>query len=265
MATIAVTLHTTFTRFEHAKKTILSFAAYDTFKLYISDTGEITPEKLDFYRHIEKKYGYKTYLMGWDTSPAITRNFMVDQSTEPYIFKIDDDFEYIPKKANYLNALAVLESAPNIGLVGFSVRSKEYKSEFIFNLDFAQSAEGRVLRLNKLDYRPEEIEGIRALRCHVTPDCWIAKRAMFPECNWDERYHVSEGLHTDFFTHIKERTNWEVMYLPDCHMYTFKHDDDWKLSNEDRKASFYNQKRFRNLHNIDKFKKKWNVVNKMIC
>jgi len=250
---IAVILHTTFTRFEYAKKTIESFIKDKRFVLYVSDTGAITPEKLDYYRELEKK-GHYTFMTGWDTSPAITRNFLVDNVEEDYIFKIDDDFEFNDKDVKVAEIIKLLDENQNLGLVGMSVVSAKVKSKFVFHAErLTDSKQGDFMKLDPID-----LEKVKEnIYCDVTPDCWIAKREIFPDCNWDERYHVSEGLHTDFFLHIKFNTTWRVMYKPDSIMYTFKYDGKFDIS--ENKGSFYNRKRFRKVKNLENFSRKWRL------
>lgn len=252
---IAVLLHTTFTRFRHAKRTIESFAKDPIFKLYISDTGAITIEKLDYYRELEKK-GHKVFFTGWDTSPAMTRNFLMDHITENYVLKMDDDFDYTRSNVNVKKLAKELDGQADLGLIGFAVESTKYKSKFIFNVEIKDGIFYRKAIPPK--------ENAEYINCHITPDIWIAKRKIFPECAWDERYHVSEGLHTDFFSHIALNTKWRVKYAQKQVMYTFKHEPDWEMTRTERLASFYNGKRFRGLDEknqvkLQKFCNKWGV------
>ena len=254
MKKIAVILHTTFTRFEMAKKTIDSFRYDSRFKLYISDTGAITHKKLRYYETLELGMrGHKVFFTGWDTSPAITRNFLVDMVEEDYVFKIDDDFLFNDKDVKVDEIIKLLDQNDELGLVGMSVVSSKVKSKFVFHAKRHISATGDFMRLNPID-----IDNLKEnIICDVTPDCWIAKREIFPQCNWDERYHVSEGLHTDFFLHIKFNTAWKVMYKPDSVIYTFKYDGEFDILG--KKKGFYHKKRFRHLKNLKKFSNKWGL------
>ena len=254
---IAVILHTTFTRFEWAKKTIESFAKYPRFKLYIADTGEITAEKQDYYRKLEEA-GHFVAFCGWDTSPAITRNFLVDQATEDFIFKIDDDFEFKPDLFDVDHVLKLFRDNPAFGLFGFSVKSDVWASQFVYDLEKTDRGLYMLKHKIKKSFIP----------CDVTPDCWIARREMFPDCNWDERYHVCEGLHTDFFAQIKFFTKWKVAYLSNQTIWTFKHEEGIKIPDHIRRNSFYNRKRFRHMEYVEngpnkvdysKFCDKWGV------
>lgn len=246
MNNIAILLHTTFTRWSDAIKTIESFKG---FKVYVADTGELTIGKLNDYKELERK-GHRVYHLGWDISPAITRNFLIDQITEPYIWKVDDDFIF-NEKCKAMEIVSLLENNPDIGLVGMSVASEVRVSRFVFNVTKTNKMKLEAVRKPKR----ENHAGIEYYYCDITPDCWIARKEIFPECNYDERYHVSEGLHTDFFCHIKFNTNWKVAYTPDSIMHHTK----WEKDREQNKKSFYHQKRFRNLGQTDKFCKKWEV------
>lgn len=266
MKKTAILLHSTFTRFEHLKKTVESFLNKDEFKLYISYTGELDLEILNYFEILKFKKGHEAYYMGWDTSPAITRNFLIDRIKEDYVFKVDDDFVYDEKTVKVKEIQNYLDNRQEYGLVGMSVYSKKYVSPFIYNVQFDEYTHVKDVILKKVDmsdYNPKihTYKKPFVFHCDVTPDCWIAKREIFPECNYDERYHVCQGLHTDFFMHIKFNTNWKVAYTPDSKVYTFKHDPEWELSDEERKKSFYNMKRFRSLHTPKKgkeiFLKKW--------
>ena len=277
---IAVLLHTTFTRFPLAKETIKSFKANERFKIYVSDTGAITPEKLDFYKKLEKE-GHRTFFTGWDTSPAITRNFLLEFIEEPYVFKVDDDFKYT-ERVKEQDAINLLKSQEDLGLVAFSVESRRKKSPFIYDVVrkyvgksekvYEKTPEGakkvypgprpEVIEMVEPREPLKEYNGIHYQPCDVTPDCWIAKREIFPECNYDENFHVSEGLHSDFFLTIKYKTNWKVAYLPNNVVYTFKYDGEFNIYGADgRRDVFYSKHRFRNLDKRDRrIAKKWGVV-----
>ncbi len=230
---IAVILHSTFTRWEQAMRTIHSFR--DDFKIYFSYTGELDFEKIKEMDALNKS-GHEAYYLGWDTSPAITRNFLIDRVKEPYILKVDDDFLW--NEDIFLNkTICLLNKNKKLGLIGFSVYSHKYKSQFIYNVEFKKD----VIKLNKPKNEFQQFKELKYQYVDITPDCWIAKREIFPECNYDERYHVSQGLHTDFFMHIKYNTGWNVAYTPGNEIYTFKHEQ------ERDKYSFYNKKRFRSL------------------
>ena len=241
MAKIAVLLHSTFTRWDYLMKTVFSFCDNSNFKIYLSYTGELDLKKIGDMNNLEN-YGHECYYMGWDTSPAITRNFLIDRITEPYIWKVDDDFLF-DKGMDYEKIIKLLESRKDLGLVGMSVYSKKYVSPFIYRAEI----DNNVLKLNQVKKFEKELDGLRYAECDLTPDCWIAKKEIFPECNYDEQYHVCQGLHTDFFMHIKYNTNWKVAYTPDVKMYTFKHDKGWDISKDRMRNSFYGKKRFRSL------------------
>jgi len=127
------------------------------------------------------------------------------------------------------------------------------------------------MRLTRAKRPTLKIGDVELMYCDVTPDCFIARKEIFPKCWWDERYHVCEGLHTDFFAQIKYKSDWKVAYAPDHVMYTFKHDEKWFKTADQRRKTFYNRKRFRNMtykgengakRNIvdySKFCKKWGV------
>jgi hypothetical protein len=253
---VGVLLHTTFCRFAYVQRTIASLR--DRYRCYIADTGPITAAKLDYYRDLERE-GHRPFMIPWDVSPAETRNFMIDQMVEPYVLKFDDDYELSPE-ARVPEIIALLEACDDLAVVGMAVYSGRYQSRFIFRVEEA----GGHMTLSPIpEPEVEEHEGLPYYRCDVVPDCWVAKRAIFPECAWDERYHVSEGLHTDFFLHILYETDWNVAYCPSARVYTFKHE--FELTTKDRKRSFYNRKRHRRLGNKDQILAKWNLKSISNC
>jgi hypothetical protein len=250
---LAILLHTTFTRFGKAKRTIESFlnAGQENFKkngfswkIYVADTGEFTMEKIDFYRKRRELVDYN--YLGWDTSPAITRNFLMSKIEEEYIWKIDDDF-LLDGREKPIEIMNLLEKQKDLGLVGMSVAGGDRISPYIYNVE---KTDRMIFKPTKPKYK--DFNGLLYQYCDVTPDCWIAKREIFPECNYDERYHVSEGLHPDFFIQIKE-TKWKVAYTPSSVVSHTK----WKKG-APRNCAFYNKKRSRNTSAV-KFCAKWGV------
>lgn len=257
-------MHTTFTRFRHAKKTIESFRFLpDIFTLYIADTGPITPEKIEYYGDVKGTFNgkdNKVHMFGWDVSPAITRNYLIDSVEEDYILKIDDDFQYqfkdFPDGA--WETIQRCMDVHDIDLMGFGVYSDKYESEFIYDIDYKK---GEYMRRIKLNGHKREHKNMKYQKCDITPDCWLAKREIFPDCNYDENYHVGEGLHTDFFAHIALNTDYTIAYTPTFRMYTFKHSEGWEMSKEERKKSYYYKKRFRDglPPKMKYFKSKWDI------
>ena len=247
---IAVILHSTFTRFEKLKVAVDSLIENERFKIYIAYTGELDYKKLKYFESYGERVDFN--YCGWDTSPAVTRNFLIDKTEENYIFKFDDDFIYSQETCNVDDIIKLLGGKPKIGLVGISVIGNKRKSPFIYNVSITDE-----MKLEPIK-NPEIItdEKIKYYYCDITPDCWIAKKEIFPQCNYDERYHVSEGLHPDFFLQIKQ-SKWKVIYTESCSIFHSK----WEKGAKREKdvSNFYYRKRFRNLKNQDKFLSKWKV------
>jgi len=246
---IAILLHSTFNRLENLKKTVESFG-YD-YKIYLAWTGELNGEVMS-YLDLLNSEGHEAYYLGWDTSPAVTRNYLIEKITEPYIWKIDDDFILTgdEKPGDIIEVLK--KEGRRLALVGMSVAGDKRVSPFIYNANFVDKR----LKLESVK-NPEwkKVGNVNYHYCDITPDCWIARREIFPECNYDMRFHVSEGLHPDFFLQIKKK-GYKVAYTPDSVVYHTK----WQKGNKINKDSFYNQMRFRNLHNTNKFCEKWEIT-----
>lgn len=257
-------IHTTFCRFEDVIQTIESFRNKPQFRMYISDTGAMTFEKMSYYKSLEEdREGHKYYMIPWDVSPAITRNYMIDRMEEQYVWKVDDDFIYKASDMDAQKIVDLLKEKKDLGLIGMRVASEVRESPFIYNI----RRDGDVMRMEKPRIKREFFYNMEFYYCDVTPDCWIAKKEIFPEANYDEQYHVAEGLHTDFFLHLKYNTNWKVAYTP-----TFSvHHTKWEEGKKIDRQGFYHRKRFRsrdkhtNQINREKFYTKWKVkdINKL--
>lgn len=251
---LAILCHT-FLRDDKMYKCINSFIEKLPYaKIYLTDGGIISAKKNQFYNELRKK-GHTVLLMPFDISPAKARNIIIERIKEEFILKIDDDF-YVGDKTKIWRSLELMIDNKDIDILGMGVESARVLSKFIYDLKIDENRNFFNINKNEFwDYK--KYKEIKYHFCDVTPDFFIARRNIFPECNWDEKYHVGEGLHWDFFYTLKEKKK-KVAYTPDSIIYHMKHDDP--------ASALYTKLRNRKQANMIKLKKKWNIkcLNHMI-
>lgn len=243
MKNVDIIIHTTFLR-DEVLDTLLDSIRWSGWSggVMIADTRPIDKGKL------RVKYSeYQWFTFPFDLSPAVTRNCLVAYSKASYIFKIDDDFQLsdavqVKKICDFLNET-------DADLVGMQVRSSEVVSPFIYNIQRTGTEVELVPNTDEYETR----DGLRVKKVDIVPDCWIAKRSAFIQKGlaWDERYHVGEGLHPDFFMEAKEH-GVNVYYTPDSEMFHQKHDVPM--------PQYYKKKRMRVFPDNSKFLEKWNIT-----
>lgn len=252
MPKLAILIHT-FIRDDKMMRCIKSIFnnAGVPFKLYLSDGGIQTPEKTRFYNNLRNK-GHEVILFPFDFPPGVARNIMIKRMSEEYILKMDDDF-LVGAETKIKEIIYALDNS-ELDLLSMGVQSHAKRSPFIFNIHhYKDEQAGLCIRLlPEKKWNLEQIGTLKFHRCDVAPDCFIARRSIFPQCNWDSRYHVGEGMHTDFFLHLKQLgkrvayTDWSTMF----HMKHHAQEEDDEL---------YKSLRVRNGGDNSKLLKKWKI------
>ena len=243
---IAIILHT-FMRDNELFKCIKSIEKYvDNYKLYISDSGTISREKKKLYDRL-KLEGHEIMLLPFDCSFTIARNLLIKKSREPYILKMDDDFEIIDKNT-ISGMMRVLELNKNIGLVATNVAFPDKLADYTYNIYKILNEDGDIIELRKEQWDYQRISNLKYYYCDITVDFFLARRGIFPQCNWDEDFRVGENAHDDFFFNIKFNTDWKIAFLTNFYI---NHN---KTNNE----KFYKFMRHRFTY-LKKINKKWNI------
>ena len=228
------------------------------YKIYLSDGGIMTDEKEIFYKKLEN-LGHKVMLVPFDFPPQVIRNYFISiMKEEEYVLKMDDDF-VIDKDTKITETVYFLEMHKKdnfdpIDLLGMSVKSPEFTSKYIFDVE---NNNGNWTWRNHGNWKC--INSIKGYKynllwhyCDMTPDCWIARTSIFPECNYDEKFHVGEGMHADFFLNIKYNTDYKVAYCTNSVMKHLKHGGQ-------QDQLLYRHMRHRKAGNETRLRKKWNI------
>lgn len=143
--------------------------------------------------------------LSYDCGLSYARNFLIAQSKKPYQLILEDDFVF-NDKTRIDKLLAVLESGPNIGLVGGAVSENGYQLPFVHQL----KREGDVLKHVSDGNNWQELDDFRFKLTGCIPNFFLARRALWSDIKWDEDIKI-EGEHNDFFYRLSQ-TNWQVAY-----------------------------------------------------
>ncbi len=253
----------TFLRDEKMMKSVESILRYtdknDMFRkwvrLYIADQGnpEWSQEKTDFYNKL-KVDGHKIFKTPFNSGLSYNRNFLVQQSTEPYVMIIDDDFKFTDK-TDLTALIEILNHREENGIVGGDISNRpSYHSEFLFEKKGEELFLQRITRV----LAKQKVQ-VHSTRCNpeydrfynyqytdIVLNFFLAKREVLEKIPLDNNLKLVE--HSDHFLRIKKDGQWKVCYYPHttCEHISGKNSDEYK--------------NFRNNHNyIQMFLDKWGL------
>ncbi len=235
----------TFLRDEKMMKSVETILQYtdknDMFRkwvrLYIADQGydNWSEEKRNFYKKLEQD-GHKIFKTPFNSGLAYNRNFLVEQSNEPYLMIIDDDFKFTDK-TDLVALIEILNHRKENGIVGGDISNRpSYHSEFLFekknNELFLQritkvSPEQKV-RVHSTGLNSEKDKFYKYYYTDIVLNFFLVKREVLEEIPLDNNLKIVE--HTDHFLRIKKNGNWKVCYYPDttCEHIVGKNSDEYK-------------------------------------
>jgi len=200
----------TFLRDEYLYKCVNSIRkVYPKFKIFIVDDGLQDKKKDKFYKKLRKE-GHKVWLFPFDCGLPIGRNFVANQIKSKYLLISDDDF-FFTKISGIEKMAKILDSNPNIGLVGGRVKEngeiknyqgyiKRQKDGFIYT------------KLELKNYKKSK--GVRYKLCDITFNYALIRKEVFKKVLWDTNIKVAYE-HSDFFLKVKD-AGWDIAFTPDC-------------------------------------------------
>lgn len=209
MAKIAIFVNT-FLRDDLIQRFVESCEKYvPDCRLYITDNGRITKEKLEQYRELESRGHFihtRKFNYWWRKS---FNEKLFSLADEEYILKIDDDFIF-DENSNIERFIEILDHNKDIGLVGgqvWHVRNNR-KSDYIFKVVGIEGDD--VFRLKVLDFDDKDY-----IDCDYVPDFWMARREIFVKdgVRMEENMKPAEGAHELFFRKIYlMEKDWKIVY-----------------------------------------------------
>lgn len=224
-------------------------------RIYVGDQGydDWSEEKIKFYDKL-KEAGHKVFNLPFDCGLSYARNYLVKQSSEPYVMIVDDDFKF-NKNTNLGTFIEILNHKKENGIVGGDIENRpKYHANFIFERKSDELYLNRIQQVNKVqkvtvhsttcDYKNNtEIEYCYA---DIVLNFFLAKREVLEDVPLDNNLKLVE--HTDHFLRIKKETNWKVCH---CSKVTCEHLDG---KNNDEYRNFRNNPKYTKM-----FLDKWNL------
>lgn len=197
---------------------IFSFPPDCGFRIYIADDGPSDPNGPDALQakvydalrtagHVVRRFPYQTPV-------TKCRNAILAEMSEPYILRLDDDFEFLPE-TDIRAMMDVLQKRPELGCIaGLERQLGLGKGVFSGQLSPFQGylrREGTILI--KSVARPssfafEEVAGIPLRICDFTRNFLLCRKEIFDDVQWEERLHF-QGEHVDFFLQL-QASAWKV-------------------------------------------------------
>lgn len=202
-----------------AQRLINSVRAYfPEMPIYVADQSEPTDEMRSYYARTNCEVAW----MDFDVGVCASRNAAVAMVKEPYFILCDDDFYFGPE-TNFDTGLKILDSTPDIGIVGgrlfdrFVLNSGTSTGdrfwELLFNYD---RDKGKLLTVPVHYFAPEPqyAEGVEYFECDAVMNFAVFRTDIFEDCiQWDPRFK-SNGEHEDFYLNFKMNGKHRVVYTP---------------------------------------------------
>jgi len=199
-----------FTRINKTIEEIKSIRRYypTTIRFYVGNQDKFNIREMGFFKELEKE-GHKIYNLPFNCGLSFARNFLIKQSTEPYILIIDNDFDFY-EQTNLNTLKQVLNEDKYIGISAGRVNNRDIHTYdmYLDNINhqfYLIDKESREWKTTK------EYPYIKYYYSQLALNFFLAKREIFEDIMWDERLKMVE--HNDFFFRLK-KTKWKVTYVP---------------------------------------------------
>ena len=183
-------------------------------KIYVADQSWRSEAMAEFYR----ASGVTVIPIPYDAGVTASRNRLVEAISEDYFVLCDDDF-ILDARTNFSDAMRILETDREIGVVGGRLFDFDGQSEQLrrWELFLQYDRPNKILfSIPIYDVAPKvrEIGHIRYYLCDAVLNFAVFRRAIFNQgAGWDERFK-SNGEHEDFYLNLKVNTSFKVGYLP---------------------------------------------------
>ncbi|MBE3087780.1 MAG: glycosyltransferase [Chloroflexi bacterium] len=180
------------------------------YRLYIADDGPQDDDKRFRYQTL-KAEGHEIIPLPFDSGISIGRNAIIKAATEDYVLIADDDVA-LADKESLTNMKAVLDSAPEIGIVAAVIKGES--GAYFASEGYAKGV--RFERIGNLLKRTPASQNIQRVGengplfivADQVPNFFIAKREVFDEVKWDNRIRI-EHEHVSFFLDL-QKTQWKA-------------------------------------------------------
>jgi glycosyltransferase involved in cell wall biosynthesis len=186
--------------------------------IYVGDQSHPDPFMEEFYRD----YAVEVVRVPYDCGVSETRNRVVEQVREEFLFLCDDDFVFTGE-TRIEEALRILRAAHEVGVVGgrlrdaFTGRRPVRQVHRYYEMYLCLDRRNRALisfPIHLFAPEPEIIAGIKCYPCDALLNFAIFRREIFSETiRWDARFK-SDGEHEDFYLNLKLNSNWRAVYVP---------------------------------------------------
>jgi GT2 family glycosyltransferase len=158
--------------------------------------------------------------MPYDVGVTASRNSLAREIDEDYFVLCDDDFILGPQ-TSFRDAVQILETHPEIGIVGGRLYDFSWESsqELVrhWELFLQYDRQQKILfsiPIYELAPKVRQLGGISFYLCDAVLNFAVFRRSMFANgVQWDERFK-SNGEHEDFYLNLKVNSPYRVAYLP---------------------------------------------------
>ena len=212
-------------------------------RIYIADQGnpEWSEEKQRFYDQLRAN-GHKIFKTPYNSGLSYNRNFLVEQSNEPYLMIIDDDFEFT-EKTDLTQMIEILNHREKNGIVGGDIDERPpYHANLMFEVKGGINHLYRIQKMNQ----EQNVKNYKYYYTDIVLNFFLAKRKVLEDVKLDNNLKLVE--HSDHMLRIKRDSDWKVCYCPDV---TCRHQ-------RGRDSDEY--RNFRHNHNyVQMFLDKWNI------
>ena len=197
----------------------------------------------------------KFYVLPMNSGLAKTRQYLIDQSKEPLLVIMDDDFLFT-KESNLNTFIQILLDKEHNGIVGGQLKNYNYHPIFSYLYDIEYTKDS----IKKVERNREEIKTFKSKSQieemynygDLILNFAMAKREFFQSIRYDEKFKLVE--HLDFYLRLKKNGNWKVTFTPNVFA---------EHQNEDSSDEYNHYRHWQNGLNVklgfQRFKEKWGI------
>lgn len=232
------------------------------FKIYIGEQAHITPTKKILYDYLQQ-LGHKIITLPYNCGLSYARNYLIEQTNEPFILISDDDYIF-NDLTNFEPMINTLLLNENVGIVGGALNDRETHPTRIYIDKIKNNTSNKLTYITKpINYSLSKStinqKSYRYFKTELVSNFFLAKREIFHDIKWDNELKLVE--HSDFFLRLKT-TKWIVLFTPDT---VVQHHPE---NNPPEYCSFRDAKNGKNcVDGLTKMRKKYNLCsnNMSVC
>lgn len=203
-------LVTSFLRFSYLKRFVNSVRAkYPNLPILVADYSIKEGQPLPaIAQEIAATPGVEWHQLPFDSCLAVSRNYLVQNSTGEFVLLCEDDFTF--EDFTRIERMLHLLKHTNAMMVGGLVDYGNNEGGGIRNWVASMRKRGKQITFDKLKTKWKEAGGVEFRETDLILNFWLARGRQVKEIKWDPRFKIG-AEHSDYFIQLKSQRK-KVIY-----------------------------------------------------